>query len=195
MPQPESEKPAFVLPGETDESLWLTKTQARLLLAVSQRQLERLARGGSIRKQQLPRAPNERAARVIYSRADIEKLLTGVRPKKEAVAIRDNPAGSPPAIANAALSLVTQAEAIDAIAHRIHELAREWWPAKTELPSTPFLSLDQAVTYSGLPRRLLIRKLNTGTLKGVKFSGEWYVKKADLDALELLPESASGASA
>jgi excisionase family DNA binding protein len=91
--------------------------------------------------------------------------------------------------AQALAQILPQTEVVNAIAQRIHELAREWWPPKPAAP-TPFLSLDEAARYSGLPRRLLVRWARNGTLRAVRFSGEWIVKKSDLDAVELPASSA-----
>lgn len=54
----------------------------------------------------------------------------------------------------------------------------------------PFVTLAEAAEYSGLPVRLLRRIVKRGGLAAVSFAGETYVKRADLDALDL--DSADG---
>lgn len=49
----------------------------------------------------------------------------------------------------------------------------------------PFLNLDAAAAYSGLPARLLHRFIREKALPAVRFSGAWYVKQRDLDDLQL----------
>jgi helix-turn-helix protein len=49
----------------------------------------------------------------------------------------------------------------------------------------PFLTLDLAADYSGLPARLLARMIRDQILPCVRFSGETYVKRSDLDGLTL----------
>jgi hypothetical protein len=54
--------------------------------------------------------------------------------------------------------------------------------------AAPFLTLQSASEYSGLPKEILAGLLRDGMLPGARHSGEWYIKRADLDALE--PERA-----
>ena len=60
--------------SELDSTEWLGKAEAARLLGVHPRQLERRAKQRQIRKRVLPRKATEKAARVVYSRVDIEEL-------------------------------------------------------------------------------------------------------------------------
>lgn len=61
---------------ELNGSAWVSKIDAAGLLAVRPRQIERLVLSGMIEKRTLPRAANEKIARVVFARADIDKLAT-----------------------------------------------------------------------------------------------------------------------
>jgi excisionase family DNA binding protein len=67
---------------------------------------------------------------------------------------------------------------------RLAEVLASFRPP-TPLPSPkPFLSLDDAVEYSGLPKRLLTRMIRRGRLPAARY-GKLYVKRADIDRLDL----------
>ncbi len=55
----------------------------------------------------------------------------------------------------------------------------------------PFLELQAAADYSGLPRNLLRQLIKTGKLPGIRWWHLWYVARRDLEDLEL----GSGSSA
>ena len=61
----------------TNENEWVTKAEAAALLGTSTRQLERRAENGNIRKRTAEKRPWERAATVLYARADIVALNAG----------------------------------------------------------------------------------------------------------------------
>jgi hypothetical protein len=61
----------------TDNDEWLGKVEAAAVLGVSVRQLELKTANGQIRKKTLPKKPNERAARVVYSREDLDAIRAG----------------------------------------------------------------------------------------------------------------------
>lgn len=238
--------------SELDSALYIGKVEAAKLLKVHPRQLERRAQQGRIEKHYLPRKPGEKAARVVYSRADIEALLSGIESefdeselplnRQESSEVRVLPHPSAwPSQTEAAVQLGTNERTIrryiasgrlrsakrpvvgakpqtvihpDDIARVRQEQEREPARMELELPRiepaasalaelfagaaraladakakpvpTLFLNLDQAAEASGLPRRLLLKLIHTpGYLKAAHHSGEWYVRRADLEALEL----------
>jgi excisionase family DNA binding protein len=69
--------------SEIDSGAWVGKEEAAKLLKVSVRQIERRAHQGAIERKHLPKAANEKSARVVFSRADIEALLRGEEPAAE----------------------------------------------------------------------------------------------------------------
>ncbi len=60
--------------SEIDSSIWIGKQEAATMLNVQPRQVERRAQQGRIERRLLPRVAGEKAARVVYSRDDIERL-------------------------------------------------------------------------------------------------------------------------
>lgn len=61
-------------------------------------------------------------------------------------------------------------------------------PATAALLSQPWITLEDAETYTGLPASFLQSLIDEGTLPacnvGVRPGGRWRVKKGDLDAIE-----------
>lgn len=175
--------------GPLDPKEWLSKAHAAKFLGVSLRQIERREAQGAIEKRTLPRLATESTGRVLYSRADLVALKNGtpntharaVDPEPEesdtsqAVSERLNPSqnGNPTALA-----------VVQSSASRIREL--EGWAAKNEslmvvqdrlievlsktptLPAPaapapkPWLTLEEAVEYSGLPRGYLLKRAREG---------------------------------
>jgi hypothetical protein len=135
----------------TIERGWLGKQEAAKLLGVGIRQLENRAGKGEIRKNTLPRQPNERAARVLYSAEDIEAIKSGaVRPVARPVS------QSPGAIA-------PRPPAADPFAGLAAHLAALAGVGPTPAPT--YLTLKQAAEHSGLPARWLRAAARAGKLR------------------------------
>lgn len=148
--------------NKTDE--WLPKDEAAALLGVQPRQLEKRAEQGYIRKETQPKRPHERAARVFYSRADIEAVLKG-EPNVHATLVKQSNGtaeasgqelvkalvngGDPGANAWRALALNLAADIAD--------------PADQK----PWLTIEEAAEYSGLPLRFLRARAEAGTVHAV----------------------------
>jgi hypothetical protein len=148
---------------------WLPKEAAAKLLGVKLRSLEKRASQGYVEKQVQPRHPSERAARVLYSRADILALKSGtpnvharevvenrtsdskdhseVRPASTALAVRNGPRDPDHRGIVADLALILS---------RHPEYAQ---PAT--LPG-PFVSLAEAVKLSGMPESWLVAQARSG---------------------------------
>jgi hypothetical protein len=109
----------------------LTRDQAARFLRVSERQIQRLASAGQIRKKVLPKAPGEKAAPVVYSRRDLEAVKRG-----ENAAKPDNLVSG-----SKAQTIVNKAGAA------VHLIAAPALP--------PWLSIPDASKFSGLPRAFL----------------------------------------
>jgi hypothetical protein len=130
---------------DVDPSQWVPKLEAAKIINLSVRQVEHLAAKGELRKRTLPKALSERAARVAYYRPDLEDILSGNR-KNPAVPFA--PAAAPPAGV-----LALPAALIDALRER------------RELPAPaprPWLTLTEAVEYSGLPASWLLAQARRG---------------------------------
>jgi hypothetical protein len=62
---------------KAEQSDWVAKQDAAKTLGVTERQVEKRAQQGYLRKRFLPRLANEKTARVEYLREDIDALLCG----------------------------------------------------------------------------------------------------------------------
>lgn len=147
---------------------WLAKPAAAKLLGASLRQLERRERQGYIEKRVTPRGPMERAARVLYSRADIIALKAGTPNSYARVAPVKEPApraAKPTVVSNdtgAALAVVDHSTEI--FAALLGKLATVFpTPTPSAEPPRPWLTLDEAVEYSGLPRAFLLAEARAGS--------------------------------
>jgi hypothetical protein len=152
---------------------WIPKAAAAKLLGVSLRQIERRERDGFIEKRTLPRLATESTGRVLYSRADLVALKAG-RPNTHARAVAPDPEsdtdqpvserlnasqnGKP-----TALALVRNAPA-DPFAGLAAHLARLATAFPTSMPPAPkpWLTLEEACEYSGLPRGYLLKRAREG---------------------------------
>jgi hypothetical protein len=211
-----------------DNDAWLSKAEAAQALGVSVRQLELKTAQGRIRKETLPKKPNERAARVVYSREDLDAIRAGSPNRHGEAAIvpaatkgRDSvPWGDLieqlSAIARAVPSPDRQTEQLGAMVTAISQAfsipAQEREAAATErerammasidrfiellatretertaedpfaglaahlarlaaafpaAQAKPWLTLDEAAEYSGLPRAWLIAQARAGALRAV----------------------------
>lgn len=129
---------------------WLPKDKAAERLKTGVRQLENRAAQGNIRKQTLPREPNERTARVLYSIEDIDAILAG-RPNRYGSAVLP-----PDAIGARGLTVPETRAALEArradpfagLAAHLAQLARAFPPPKV---SKPWMTLAEAAEWSGLP--------------------------------------------
>jgi hypothetical protein len=148
--------------GENDTvnpDAWLGKAEAADFLGVSVRQIEYRAARGEIRKREMPKARHERAARVVYSREDLDAIRQG-EPKQYGPVMTPS-APVPAAVAALDISrpfstasgvLALPAALIDALRER-----REPAPVLK-----PWLSLTDAAEYSGLPASFLLAQARQG---------------------------------
>jgi hypothetical protein len=153
----------------TSESEWLSKADAAAFLNVSPRQIERRAAQGYVETRRLPRRPTERSERVEYSLADLAAIREG-RPNQHGIPepAGDNAAGDPPEPVAKSTALARRGLEFD-------------WKAIEGLlaprPPKPWLTLDEAVMFSGLPKGWLMREarkgsplaLNVGSAKRASF--------------------------
>jgi hypothetical protein len=152
---------------------WLTKRDAARFLGISNRQLERRAYEGYIAKRFLPRKPTDRSQTVEYKREDLVALKAGApnmsavvrKEPKAKVLPKPNAAYTEPAqpAASAALAVVHDAprngDPWDALAAKLAGLAAAF---PTAAPAKPWLTLDEAVAWSGLSRAYLLRRAREG---------------------------------
>lgn len=167
--------------GQETDGLWLSKGEAAALLGVQTRQIERREAAGQLRKRMLPKEAGQTAARVVYSKADLLALKAGTpndyrAPGREVSQKSDNAAST--AIAPAAL--VTGGPWLEALGALLARVS----PAPVVEPR-PWLTLDEAADYSGLPASWLLKSAQAGyvgaiDLGGRPRGGRWRFRRGDL---------------
>ena len=144
---------------------WFTKSQAAAFLQVSEKTIERLARKGEIRRETRKR-PGVRPSPV-YSPEDLDRVKAAQVPQVVVMPPQAE-AGGVPALAprldlpSFLQSLVTGADV----------------PLRDKL----FLTVKEAVRFSGLPESTIRRLLRSGKLPGFK-AGGWRIRRVDLEEL------------
>jgi hypothetical protein len=139
-----------------DDNAWLGKAEAAALLGVSVRQLELKTAQGLVRKETLPKKPNERAARVVYSREDLDAIRAG-RPNRYG-----DTSDISPSNAVAKQEVVAARDPFAGLARQLAALARAFPPPA---PKKQWLGLKEASEYSGLPARWLRDRARAGGLR------------------------------
>ena len=176
---------------DSDE-IWLPKDEAAALLKVGIRQLENRVTDGLIRKKVLPKAPSERVARVVFSRADVMALKAG-KPNTRDESIRPEPSQSVSNGKSNALAPAAPERGILAIPHALIDLLRERREPGSliKAPLKPWLTLEEAAEYSGLTRKWLLKEAEAGQgaiavrdMGGRVRGGRWRFLRADLGRAE-----------
>jgi hypothetical protein len=158
---------------------WLLKEDAAKLLGVATRQVERRARQGFIETKRLPRGINETTARVVYLRADLVAIKAG-KPNVHAVAVSEKPeqshdeyftesrdlARKPESTTGAVALRPGSDDPFEALAAKLAGLAS--FAAQYAKPDVkPWLTLAEAVEYSGLPSHHLVEQARAGLIRAV----------------------------
>jgi len=148
----------------TKEEEWVGKQTAAKFLKVSFRQLERRAQAGYIAKKFLPRKPSEKAQAVVYKMEDLRALKDGT-PNMSAVVMeaprppKPKKAAAEPEAAPQSLAVTRSAEAdpFEGLAAKL--VALSTFAAKYQ--PKPWLTLAEAVEYSGLPAAFLLSRAHS----------------------------------
>jgi hypothetical protein len=167
----------------SDNDLWLSKQESAELLGVNPRQIERREAQKQLRKKTLPREPGQTTARVVYSRADLLALKAGTPNQygeDGAGALQVSGANG---TAPAAASTASTVDAWGGFAQHLARIAAAFpSPAREE---KPWLTLEEAAEWSGLPAGWLLRHAREGyvgaiDLGGRPKGGRWRFRRADL---------------
>ena len=145
---------------------WFTKSQAAAFLQVSEKTIERLARKGEIHRETRKR-PGIRPSPV-YSPEDLDRVKNAQTPQV-AVLPPQAEAGGVPALIPPRVELPSFLQSL---------LSGPDVPLKDKL----FLTVKEAVQFSGLPESTIRRLLRSGKLPGIKLGG-WRIRRADLEEL------------
>lgn len=162
---------------------WLTKAETAKLLGVSLSTVERMIQSKQIEAGYRP-MPHRRAA-AVCNPTDVNRLLgerqraTGFRMGGKMggnLGGREEIAPDLPAAA-----LVKMPDAFEALMRYMvlqeHNNTRKISPSQKA-----YLTLDEAVEYSGLPKAELLRMIGSGLVDARK-CGRWYIRRKSLDAL------------
>lgn len=155
----------------TDE--WLHKKAAAKLLGVSDRQLDRRAEEGWIQKKRAEKKPSERVAPALYSQADIRAILAGA-PNNHARIVKDDHATEKKPPARAEVATIPPAEPPGpSLTSPWRDLALQLAGIAAQFPTRetkPWLNLEEAAAYSGLPVRWLRQKAEDGSINAINVS-------------------------
>ena len=144
---------------------WFTKSQAAAVLQVSEKTVERLARKGEIRRETRKRTGVRPSP--VYCPEDLERVKAAQVPQV-AVLPPQAEAGGVPALA----------PRVDLPSFLQSLLSGADVPLRDKL----FLTVKEAVRFSGLPESTIRRLLRSGKLPGVK-AGGWRIRRVDLEEL------------
>ena len=144
---------------------WFTKSQAAAFLQVSEKTIERLARKDEIHRETRKR-PGVRPSPV-YSPEDLDRLKNAQTPQVAVLPPQAETGGVPALVPRVELPSFLQSL-----------LSGADVPLRDKL----FLSVKEAVRFSGLPESTIRRLLRSGKLPGVK-AGGWRIRRGDLEEL------------
>jgi hypothetical protein len=168
------------MPAST-KAEWLPKAEAAALLDVAPRTLERHEAKGYIEKRNAPRGPLGRGNEVEYSVADILALKAGkpnvhARPVAEESSMALAPVNGSPATVAPSTALARRndkdAGPFAGLAAQLAGLAAFAAQYGPPAEGKPWLSLREAIDYSGLPKANLLKRARAGTLRAELVSGE-----------------------
>ena len=145
---------------------WFTKSQAAAFLQVSEKTVERMAHKGEIRRETRKR-PGVRPSPV-YSPEDLDRVKAAQIPQV-AVMPPQAEAGGVPALVAPRMDLPSLLQSF---------VTGPDVPLKDKL----FLTVKEAVRFSGLPESTIRSLLRSGKLPGFK-AGGWRIRRADLEEL------------
>lgn len=142
---------------------YISKRRAAEALGISPRRLLELSQSGRI-KRHYHNDPQTHRRAAVFARPDVERLAA------ERIQAAPQSAASV-AIPGGTLRPSSQAIALPAL----------------EAPARPWLTVDEAAEYTGLPASFLSARIVDGKLAaldvGVRSGGRWRVNRRDLDAI------------
>jgi len=184
----ELETPA-VLAGE-----WLTLAETMRLLEKSQSTVERMVTAGAIATKVEPR-PHRKPER-LYNAADVRRMAENERDLGRSLRLVKAPVSTQLAIPAEAISSLRDvtAEWGKGVTASLHEVMTEWQKGakRPRLSEKLWLSLDEAVEYSGLSRADLLTLCQHDRLVARK-SGGWKIQRQSLEAFDGKTEKAAHA--
>lgn len=151
---------------------WLTKQQAAQILQVAEKTIDRMAKSGKIQKELLKR-PGQ-APIVVFHPGDIERF-------KPVVPAPYSIWGNPPLVMSDTESNLSKCHEVGQVSTPMSKVS------KVRLPL--WLTLQEAVDYSGLPEAILREFIAGGRIPALdvgrgRRGGRWRIRKVDLRELD-----------
>jgi hypothetical protein len=169
---------------------WPTKSEAAQALGCSVRQVERMIEAGAIITGFRP-VPHRRAA-CVCNPDDITRVAGERRAAAQPQSVVRDDKGmmrTLPEVDIAAvsgsisgLSRVVMRELLGLASDGARATVAASNPQAVPLSQKAYLTLDQAIEYSGLPKAELNRRMKMGLLETVR-AGRWYIRRKSLDTL------------
>jgi len=150
---------------QPDQAEWIPKPEAARRLGVTERTVDRMIAAGKL----------ERTWRRVPGRRDLAVIHPGQLAALEAATVQAPAAASPPpAAADGAIAAAELIEALDRLARALK-------------PAPLWLTLDEAVEYSGLSRELLKQLIRARKLPLLRDGEARKVRRRDLERLSIRP--------
>jgi hypothetical protein len=171
----------------------MTKAEAAAFLGKSERRVAQYMHDGKIRVTYIDSRHGRLAT---LNREDIERLNREIKSPGTRVGSPASPIsndisghtadpGSPGSTALARIEpAASSSMAMVAFAEALKGMMQGVAPAAPVAAPKPFMSLAEAVDYSGLPKRLITCLIRAGALPAFRHAGTWFLKRTDLDALK-----------
>ena len=157
-----SSAPAVVTPSSPE---YISKQIAAQMLGLSVRRVLELSQTGAIKRRQVTDPVTKRAQTVLLAR-DVAKAVAAIDGQKRLVAYRGDGAGE---------------VAVD-------RAPQPLLPAPAPAPIRPWLTVEEAAEYSGLPASFLLGMVDAGRLPaldvGVRAGGRYRIARRAVDAIE-----------
>jgi hypothetical protein len=181
---------------------WMTRKEAATTLGVSERQVQRRAEQGYLRVKILPRRLHEKSHTTMYNRADIAAIAAGSPNKYSVLMNSPEDAPEPAPEPKKALSTALAAPAADQFAglpaflanlsqavHAINATYAPPAPASPPPPVKPWLTLNEAAEFSGLPKAYLRSCAEIKAVRAISTSGgrfrNWRFHRDSLTTFDL----------
>ncbi len=163
-----------------DISSWPTKSETSELLQVSFRTLDKFVTDGKLQSAKRPQSGKPPAT--VYHPDDVERLRLAKQPAAH-VMPTPNGTGTHPAQLRETVGLTARSGAADGFMAFLEILRAHLAQPAESLPQRLFLTLREAVDYSGLPQGELLRAIKEGKLGARKTWKGWRIRRKDLEEL------------
>ncbi len=174
-------------PTLTKLSEWVLKEEAARMLKLKPAAVELRARRGWLKRKYLERLPNEKQGRVVYLRADIEKLKRGEIPESSATVVDPvTKQRAPQAVAKTGAGATPTEAWQSAFAQVVAKFGEQFMHSFGPPPyKQAWLTFDEALAHSGhTPMMLTKLILGNKVMSYGRGPKTWRVSRVSLDAYD-----------